>query len=179
MRKILLLSFVLVSLNVFALPSIPPISRFIPEAWMKLSCIGVTSPRYASPTVERPIVVGHIKFNGNGAYPSFANIRDQNSSWFKNFTKVCSEKRRARVEFGSFTGSWLNWGTDWAYSRLELSEIAYSISNQNNCRSVGSPCERASQCCGFAQYITSCNISLNTCESTAIDANTNNQQSSL
>jgi hypothetical protein len=179
MKKIFLLSLVFVSLHALAIPSLPPVSRFIPEAWMKFSCFGVTSPRYASPTVERPIVVGHVKFNGNASYPSFENIRDQNSSWFKNFTKVCTERRRARVEFGSFTGSWLGWGTDWGYSRLELSEIAYNISNQNNCRSVGSPCERPSQCCGFAQYATSCNVSLNTCESTIADSNTNNQPSSL
>ena len=179
MTKIFLISFVFFSFNAYSLTSLPPMTKLIPEAWIKFSCVGVTSPRDAFPTIERAIVVGHIKFDGNGVYPSFESLRDQNSSWFRNFTKVCTERRRARVELGSFSGSWLDWGTDWGYSRLEQSEVAYSFANQNACREPGSPCERASQCCGYSRYTSSCNLSLNTCESTMIDVSTNNQPSSL
>lgn len=172
MKKILFVIFSLSLTSVFAIARPQPIS-ISGQGWLKLSCHGIVSPRYAHPTVERHIMDAHLKINAYAKYPSLEDVRDQNSDFFKNLTKVCTERRRAKVEFGNFTGVWLDWGTDWAYSRLTMSET-FIPSTNTQCRSVGSPCERVSQCCGYSTRMASCNIQMNTCESLMISASTSN-----
>ncbi len=147
------------------------------EAWIKLTCHGIVSPRTAYPVVEKKIMVGHIRINPAHLYPRMDNLRDANSGFFKNLTKVCTERRWAKVELGNFSGTWMDWGSDWALSRLEIGETFIAAANVGNCRPVEGPCVQASQCCGSAQHHTTCNVAANTCESTAIIADTGNNAS--
>lgn len=151
-----------------AVPSLP-IELMPSEAWVKLSCFGVVTPKYQTP-IEQAIMVAHIKVNLNQPYPKFEDLRDQNSDFIKNLTKLCTERRWSKVILGNFTGTWLDWGTDWGYSRLEIGEEF--IYNSYQCRAVGKPCERLSQCCGYAQRMVSCNLTTRTCESNAISSST-------
>lgn len=168
MKNIILTFLVILSAKIYATTSpLPPVSR-IGQGWIKLTCHGVTTPRYADPTTERPIMIGHIKINPSAPYPNFEDLRDQNSNFFKDMTDQCTLRRRAKVEFGSFTGTWLDWGTDWAYTRLELSEEFIPNESINICRQVGHPCESNTQCCGSNRRLTSCNIKMKTCESIII-----------
>lgn len=150
------------------LPYIPPPPPPSDESWIKLTCFGIVSPRFASPTVERQIMIAHVKFDGYGRYPRFDDLRDKNSGFFKNFTKACTERRRARVELGDFTGQWMDWGSDWGYSRYDVGEVFISAANSGACRGVGGPCVSNNQCCGSNRFMATCNVPMNTCESTII-----------
>lgn len=179
MRIISFLFTLIISHIAFAItsPSLP-ITR-IGQGWIKFTCVGVTSPRYAYPTVEREIMIGHIKINPNSPYPTFEDLRDQNSNFFKDMTDQCTQRRRARVELGNFTGTWLDWGSDWAYSRLEMGEEFIPQASANLCRQVGHPCESNTQCCGSSTRLATCNLKMKTCESLIIRDSTNSIKSTL
>lgn len=164
MKKTFLLVLISIVSNVsaWARPNIPVPQ---PESWIKLTCFGVVSPRFASPTVEKQIMIGHIKINGALPYPRMDDLRDSHSGFFRNLTKSCTERRWAMVQYGDFSGLWLDWGTDWGYSRLEVGETYIPAANAGSCRAVGNPCEQNVQCCGSNMRIASCNVSMNTCES--------------
>lgn len=177
MKKVITLLTLIFCVKAFSIvkPINLPVSPA--EAWVKLTCHGVVSPRYSWPAYEKPITVAHVKVNPGAAFPSYEDLRDNNSNTIKSYTKICTERRWSKMEFGTWTGSWLDWGTDYAYTRYEIGEEF--IYNTAQCRAVGKPCERLSQCCGYAQRMTSCNLALKTCESNLSTASTNNVPSSL
>lgn len=156
--------------SAYNISPVSPIQLPPSEAWVKLTCHGVISPRYSWPAYEKPIMVAHVKVNAGAAFPKYEDLRDNNSDFMKALTRTCTERRWNKMEFGSWSGNWLDWGTDYAFSRLEVGEEF--VYNQNACRAVGKPCERLSQCCGYANRSASCNLSMKTCESNLISTNT-------
>jgi hypothetical protein len=172
MKNYFIILSLIISLNAWTRPRVvgPIVSNPIVEAWVKLTCHGVVTPRFAYPTIERQIMTAHLKISPSQKYPHMEDLIASNSDFFKKLTKTCTERRRAKVEFGSFTGQWLDWGTDWGFSRLTLGEEVLTLSEANKCRAVGKPCSQNSQCCGSTQRLSYCNINANTCESNAISS---------
>lgn len=171
MKKLISISFLIFTAKAFSITSpinTTPVSPA--EAWIKLTCHGVVSPRYSWPAYEKPITVAHIKVNPLQGFPKYEELRDSNSDFFKAYTRICTERRWNKMEFGTWTGSWLDWGTDYAYTRYEIGEEI--IYNSQQCRAVGKPCERLSQCCGYGSHQATCNLTLKSCESTVISVST-------
>lgn len=132
------------------------------EAWFKIDCFGIVSPKpeypsYNSPRVEKHIFRMHVQFNPNAQMPSILELRNQHPAKFRFLTEHCTEKRRDMTDLSNFDGVWLDWGTDWGFSRTEYGE---NFIYTNSCRSLGSPCLNSSQCCGGKNI---CNSQTNTC----------------
>ena len=157
-------------MNGWARQNLPPVHD---EAWIKLTCHGVVTPRGLMTTaIDKPIMIGHIQINPYAPYPRFNDLRDSHSAFFKGLTKACTERRRAQVILTGFSGSWLDWGTDWAHSALDIGETFIAAANVGACRAVGGPCLSNAQCCGSSTFVATCNIAANTCESTAVPSDT-------
>lgn len=175
MKNCKILFLFLVCTNLWAARAINPVELAPSEAWVKLNCLGIVTPKSEIP-IEQPILTAYLKVNPGRPFPSFDDLRDQNSNFIKNLSTVCTERRWSKVVLGNFSGMWLDWGTDWGYSRLEIGEeFVYN----NQCRAVGKPCERVSQCCGYANRSTTCNVSLHTCESNLLTPADDNNSSTL
>ena len=158
----------LVSTQLWALTAPLQVSPRMPsEAWVKFTCFGIVTPRYTNPTIEKTIMTAHLKVNAGLPFPRFDDLRDANSEFIKNITKTCTERRWSKAVLDNFSGVWLDWGTDWGYTRYEIGEEF--VYNVNQCRAVGKPCDTPAQCCGRSQFLATCNVAARTCESTAID----------
>jgi hypothetical protein len=90
------------------------------EGWIRLTCHGIITPR-SVPFIEKKIMIGHIKINSNQPYPSLEKLSNENPQFFKDLTEQCTNRRRAMVDLTNYNpANWLDWGSDWAYTRLEV-----------------------------------------------------------
>ncbi|MFZ4714326.1 MAG: hypothetical protein ACOYL6_11455 [Bacteriovoracaceae bacterium] len=146
------------------------------EAWIKMTCVGQTTPENSWPLKVSTIATFHTKVNVNAPYPDMQELRNSRSDFFKNITKYCTEKRWNMMDLSQFpsTSLWLDWGTDTGYAKLILGE---EFIYDNSCRAANKPCESNAQCCGFNSRFTGlstnfCNMKTNTCESNLIQVTT-------
>ncbi len=139
------------------------------EGWIRLTCHGIITPR-SVPFIEKKIMIGHIKINSNQPYPSLEKLSNENPQFFKDLTEQCTNRRRAMVDLTNYNpANWLDWGSDWAYTRLEVGEEFIPKSMAGQCRQQGHPCESTVQCCGSSKPSpVYCNLKMSTCESMQI-----------
>lgn len=169
MKNILIWLVLLSSFQVFAQKNIlarpgKPIPSTTPiEAWVKLACLGTLTP-VNSPLGIRvgPVATYYLQADMNEPFPNIIDLRREHTDFFHKLTDHCTTTRLAKVNLAGFTGVWLDWGSDYGYSKLEIGEtFIYS----NMCRASGQPCSTSRDCCsaGKLQQVT-CSKVTNSCE---------------
>jgi hypothetical protein len=140
------------------------------EGWIRLTCHGVITPLGVVPYIEKQIMIGHIKINSNQPYPSLEKLANENPQFFKDLTEQCTNRRRAMVDLTDYNpADWLDWDSEFAYTRLEVGEEFISKSMAGQCRQQGQPCESTAQCCHSGKPSpVYCNLKIKTCETNSI-----------
>lgn len=152
--------------------SLPVAPKPLPsEAWLSLLCRGVVTPVQYDPVIFQDVIRFFVQVDPSKPRPSMKEMsrdpkyRDQ----FDKMARVCTDKRvQTSKQYVDPGYTWLGWGTEYGYSRLVLGEVL--IPTSQSCRSVGQPCARISQCCGYANPITSrntCDLVTNSCVKSA------------
>jgi len=117
------------------------------EVWIRLECMGTGTPKTVTP-VEYIFVSNYfIKADVDKVFPSIKELSRDNPDFFKNITNDCTKKRLKKVNLSGVDDDfqWMDWGTDHAYSYINISEVIYDQSPI--CKTVGEPCESSSECC--------------------------------